>query len=151
MSTPSRVAQAVMQLREAEAKRANAQTFERLGDSLGAYCERVDAQQMEAAAEAVLRMQAGDVPVVRAMGEVVAQHIPDPADLRMACNIQDTLEHPDMVTAQASFERMQLLAELGSIEMALDLQKTIDPKNSIERMLGLQALSPENLPWTTIT
>lgn len=133
MST--KVSEAVMQLRKAELKRANAEIFVRLDDPVGAFFERKDAEKLEAAAETVLAVPERDIPVTRGCGEVVARQVPDPADLPAACYVQDSLEHPNVVTAQASLERTKLLTELGALEVALDLQQTVDVRNSLERLL----------------
>src|SRR5262249_47279156 len=54
---------------------------------------------------------------------------------RLGLELQDTLKAPELVSAQASLERMGLLSDVGCLEMALDLQRTLDPQNSVERML----------------
>src|SRR5262249_28439278 len=68
-------------------------------------------------------------------GELVLDSYPDAADQRIGLALQDTLKAPELVSAQASLERMNLLSELGCLELALDLQRTIDPQNSLERLL----------------
>src|SRR5262249_62286622 len=68
-------------------------------------------------------------------GEMVLDSYPDAADHRLGLDLQDTLAHPELVSAQASLERMSLLSELGCLEVALDLQRTLDPQNSLERLL----------------
>ena len=54
----------------------------------------------------------------------------------LAPYLRDTLEHPDILAAEASEARMQLAADAGVLEMAADAAETIQPKNSLERMLA---------------
>ena len=51
---------------------------------------------------------------------------------------RDTLETPDLVTATASLERLRLAHEVGCVELAQDAAETIQPRNSLERMLAGQ-------------
>jgi hypothetical protein len=50
-----------------------------------------------------------------------------------------------MAEAQASLERYKLLAEIGCVELDQDLASTIEPKNSIERLLAGQLASTHYL------
>jgi hypothetical protein len=138
MPARSKVAQAVMELREAQVKRARAEQFASWGDPVGRFYQRKDAEQLEASAEAVLMQQVGEVPVTRGMGDVAPIYLPEGTaivDRQIARSLSDSLTNPGMVEAQAALERSRLLMELGSLEMSLDLQKTIDVRNSIERLL----------------
>ena len=51
---------------------------------------------------------------------------------------RETLKAPNSVSAGASVERLRLLDNLGSLQMAVDAAETIDAKNSLEKMLAHQ-------------
>jgi hypothetical protein len=53
----------------------------------------------------------------------------------------DTLQTPDLVKATASLERLRLLREVGCVELAHDVAETIQPRNSLERLLAGQLAS----------
>ncbi|MEI7606183.1 MAG: hypothetical protein WCJ64_02240 [Rhodospirillaceae bacterium] len=52
--------------------------------------------------------------------------------------LKDTVAAPDLTTAVASRTRVELAAEAGALELAVDAAATIDAKNSLERMLAHQ-------------
>jgi hypothetical protein len=49
--------------------------------------------------------------------------------------LRDTVNNPDYVTVDASRDRLALASGAGVLEMALDASDTVDPKNSLEKML----------------
>jgi hypothetical protein len=70
----------------------------------------------------------GRYPVPAEMG-TGGELVPAEPDLR------DTVKNPDYVTVDASRDRLALASGAGVLEMALDASDTIDPKNSLEKML----------------
>ena len=55
-----------------------------------------------------------------------------------ALQIKNTLEKPSQVTLDASQARMELLDQVGTLEMGLDVAESIDARNSVEKMLAHQ-------------
>jgi hypothetical protein len=53
-------------------------------------------------------------------------------------DLRDTVKNPDYVTVDASRDRLALASGAGVLELALDASDTIDPKNSLEKMLAHQ-------------
>ena len=49
--------------------------------------------------------------------------------------LRDTVTNPDYVTVDASRDRLALANRAGALELALDASDTVDPKNSLEKML----------------
>ena len=121
----------------AEYKRAHAQVLSRINDPIAAHYERADAAKLDAEAQAALATP-DPLPVVRGGGEAILTRYPDPADDRVADWFVDTLQTPDLVKATASLERLRLLMEVGCVELAQDAAETIQPQNSLERMLAGQ-------------
>ena len=62
-------------------------------------------------------------------------------DDRVADWFVDTLQTPDLVKATASLERLRLLGDIGCVELAQDVAETIQPRNSLERLLAGQLAS----------
>src|SRR5262249_31901530 len=78
--------------------------------------DRKDADTLEAEAQAVLT-----TPItssIASCGERVLDSYPDADDHRLGLALQDTLKAPELVSAQASLERMHLLSEVGCLEVA---------------------------------
>jgi hypothetical protein len=50
---------------------------------------------------------------------------------------------PDMVTAHASLARLELVAQTGALDLAVDTAETIKARNSLEKMLG------SSIAWPT--
>ncbi len=46
--------------------------------------------------------------------------------------------HPDMITASARTNRLELAMEAGVLSMAVDAVDTVQPANSLEKMLAAQ-------------
>jgi hypothetical protein len=114
--------------------------MQRLGDPLAAAHERLDAQKREDAALEVLKPPEL-APTPPGSGEVAVFDYPDPADRNVGLHLLDTLRNPDMMAAQAGLERYKLLLDIGCVELDQDLARTIQPTNSIERMLAGQLAS----------
>ena len=51
---------------------------------------------------------------------------------------RDTLKEPSQINQEASIKRLEYLANAGIYETALDVAESIEPKNSLERMLAHQ-------------
>jgi hypothetical protein len=75
--------------------------------------------------------RAGRYPVPAEIG-TGGELVPGEPDLR------DTVKNPDYVTVDASRDRLALASGAGVLELALDASDTIDPKNSLEKMLAHQ-------------
>jgi hypothetical protein len=134
---PRTTTEALQKRASAEYKRAHAQVLSRLNDPIAAHFERADAAKLDEAAQAVLATP-DPLPVVRGGGEAILTRYPDQADDRVADWFVDTLQTPDLVKATASLERLRLLMEVGCVELAQDVTETIQPQNSLERMLAGQ-------------
>ena len=65
--------------------------------------------------------------------------------------LQDTLEHPQMISVVASENRMNAALSAGALEAALDAAQTIGAKNSIEKMLAHQMAAAHSLAMKTMT
>lgn len=101
------------------------------GDPIGARWNRLEARDMEAYARDLLELAPGEA-VIGAGGELV----PIRDDAENMPGLVDTVRHPDLVTAKACGARLDLAAEAGSLDMAIDAVDSIKAKNSLERMLG---------------
>jgi hypothetical protein len=134
---PRTTTEALQKLASAGHKRAHAQVLSRINDPIGAHFERADATQLEEAAQAALATPE-PLPVVRGGGEAILTRYPDEADDRVADWFVDTLKTPDLVKATASLERLRLAQEVGCVELTQDAAETIQPQNSLERMLAGQ-------------
>jgi hypothetical protein len=136
--------EALHALAHAERKRAVGDDLQRLGDSTGARWEHLEAQQLEDAARAVLQPTEMARPSMGG-GEMALYDYRDPDDRNAGLHLLDSLRSPGMAEAQASLERHKLVLELGCAELAQDLAATIQPTNSIERMLAGQLASAHYL------
>jgi hypothetical protein len=137
----SKTTEAIGQLYQADKKRAYADSLQRESHNpFDAALERLDATKLEAAAEDVLKMPEIARPSTHGGGMALYDY-PDPDDLYTGMHLRDTLRNPNMVEAQASLERHKLLLEIGCVDLGQDLASTIEPRNSIERMLAGQLAS----------
>jgi hypothetical protein len=134
---PRTTTEALKKRASAEYKRAHAQVLSRINDPIAAHYERADAAQLDAEAQAALDTP-NPLPVVRGGWEAILTQYPDQADDRVADWFVDTLQTPDLVKVTASLERLRLLMEVGCVELAQDAAETIQPQNSLERMLAGQ-------------
>ena len=141
----SKTTEAIGQLYQADRKRAHAEVMQREHrDPFDATLERLDAGKLEAAAEDVLKMPEIARPSTHG-GEMALYDYPDPDDRYVGFHLLDTLKHPNMAEAQACLERHKLLMEIGCVELDQDLASTIEPRNSIERLLAGQLASTHYL------
>jgi hypothetical protein len=140
--------QAVQQLTGAARKRGVAVGLARQGDATGAYFERKEAAALEHQAQAALTLPA---PLALSSGgealPVCAPAEEDDAKLYL----RDTLKNPDLVTAMASYDRMQLALQANCLDLALDCAETIQAANSAERMLAHQLAFAHHIAMTTAT
>jgi len=131
---------------EAQSLRATAEELEARStpDPLAAHFMRDDAAELEASAADVLALDTP--PQVGAGGELV------PAGEQIkhgGGNFIDTVEQPDAVTAEASMDRLKLADEgIQCVAMAVDAAKTIQAKNSIEKMMAHQLAAAHKLAMT---
>jgi hypothetical protein len=106
-------------------------------DPGGGWWERQEAQALDHEAHAVLSPP-GPLPLVRGGGEAICPHPLGRDEGRALPWFVDTLQTPDVVAAAASLERLRLLADVDCVELAHDTAETIQPHNSLERMLAHQ-------------
>jgi hypothetical protein len=59
--------------------------------------------------------------------------------------LRDTIKRPDVVTATATVERLRQAQAAGCLDTALDAADTIEPRNSLERMLAHQMAAAHNV------
>jgi hypothetical protein len=137
---PRTTTEAIQKRAAAEYKQAHAKVLSRINDPIGAHCERADATKLDEEAQAALATP-DPLPVVCGGGEAILTRYPDQADDRVADWCVDTLQTPDLVKATASLERLRLLMEVGCVELAHDVAETIQPRNSLERLLAGQLAS----------
>jgi hypothetical protein len=132
MGTPKErtVPQALRKQAAAAKKRAQALVSD---DPGGGWWERQEAQALDHEAHAVLSPP-GPLPLVRGGGEAICPH----DESRDIPWLVDTLQTPDVVAAEASLERLRLLADVGCVELACDTAESVRPHNSLERMLTHQ-------------
>jgi hypothetical protein len=136
METPKErtVPQALRKQVTAAKKHAQATVLKQCNDPTGAWWEEKEAVALEQEAQAVLTPP-GPLPLVRGGGEAICPHPLGHDESRDLAWFVDTLNTPDLVTATASLERLRLLSDVGCVELAQDTAETIQPRNSLERML----------------
>lgn len=111
-------------------------------DPTGAHFERREADEAETTAAHLLAIvQEGEKGTG---GELVPHHafgscVPD---------IKDTTERPDLVTAEASIQRLELAANADALSLAADAAESIQARNSLEKMLAHQAATAHKLAMT---
>ena len=100
-------------------------------DPTGARWNRIEAAQMERTAEALLTLT--EIPIEGAGGELTV-----PSERMSAPGIFDTVKRADMVTLQASHERIGIADEAGVFNLAFDAADAIKARDSVENMLAHQ-------------
>jgi hypothetical protein len=95
---------------------------------MDAYLNNRDAERYQAEADAF--MQPGEL--VRGAGEVV-RSVSGDSDLQPW--MVDTLANPNMIGVNASEQRLEIAAEAGVLEAAVDAAESVQAANSLERML----------------
>ncbi len=101
-------------------------------DSTGARFWRLEADADEAEAARLLRLPAS--PEVGAGNEL----IPAGGFDGINHSFVHTLSSPTSVTADASFDRLNLAEDAGVLTMAVDAAETVQAQNSLEKMLAHQ-------------
>jgi hypothetical protein len=116
---------------EAERKRAVAAHLARTGDAVGSSFELAEARRLDEEADLVLD------PIVHAMGPAT---ISAGGEIAHGSNrLADVARMPvDMVTIDASQERLALTEKVNVTTLALDIAQTIQATNSAEKMLAAQ-------------
>lgn len=145
---PQSTGDALRLLAGAQRKRAVAGAVEEY-DQIGARWERREADQMEANATAYLDIAAhkdGNTgPEVGNGGEMVP--VGDAYD-DMPSLVDTVRDNPDMVTSGVSTRRLELAAEAGALDMAVDAADTVEAANSLEKMLAHQLATSHALAMT---
>jgi hypothetical protein len=145
-TSKKQVEEAINNITEAKTLRATAKELESppCGDPLGASFMRLDADSLEDEARKSLQINEKDLPEVGAGGELTItkeQAIEVP-------KLINTVDKPDNITAEASRERLRLIAGGDCTGMALDAAETIQAKNSLEKMLAHQLAIAHKLAMT---
>lgn len=138
-------AEAVRMRAQAKRKRALATTMaEEWNDPTGARFERREAAEMQGIADHALNPSWHLPKPERGNGgELVA----DNRDNRLKRPfIVDTVkERPDLLTADASVQRLDLTADAGTTTLAVDAAASIEAQNSLERMLAHQMATAHSM------
>ena len=113
-----------------------------LSDPTGARFDRRYADDHDETANGLLSLQ--EIPAQGTGGELELL----PSDANELPGLIDTAAEPDLVTARASLERLNLAAEAGCLETAADAAESISAKNSLERMLAHQMAAAHKLAMT---
>lgn len=122
----------------AAVKRAQAPDLARHGDIGGALLERVEADDMDAAAAAFLDPRSHTRNPIKPGngGETILMTQDTRSDYP---RLVDTLTaSPDLLNAEAARTRLELASKAGVLTLGVDLAETIKARNSIERMLAQQ-------------
>jgi hypothetical protein len=116
---------------EAKRKHAVAAHLARNGDRIGSMLERAEAHRLDEEGDLVLD------PIVHAIGPAT---IGAGGEIAHGSNrLADIVRMPvDMVTVDASQERLALAEKAGVTTLALDAAATIAARDSLERMLAAQ-------------
>jgi hypothetical protein len=146
---PTTAADAVRLKVAARRKRALAPIMrEEWADPIGARFEMSEAAAMDARANEVLDpLTHSPVPIRQGNGgEAVVEDRKDPTEQNW---IRDTLkDRPDMLNAEASGARLELVAAAGFLTMAVDAAESVKAANSVERMLVHQMATAHKVAMT---
>ncbi|HEY0418117.1 MAG TPA: hypothetical protein VGC80_01220 [Acetobacteraceae bacterium] len=147
---PTSAADAVRLKTTARRKRALATTMrDDADDPTGARLELSEAVKMDALADATLNPlnNTGGTPQQGNGGEmVVDESKKDPT--KQSWIVDTVTERGDMLTAEASMERLDLVAAAGTLTMAVDAAESIQAANSLERMLVHQMATAHKVAMT---
>ena len=137
---PKNTADALRQQVYAARNRAEADALE-TSEPIQARWRRLEANDMEAYADSFLALPEEQIEV-GAAGEMLptGDSATDRPDL-----IDTVRSKPDKVTAQASLARLELLAQTGALDLAVDTADTIRARNSLEKMLAHQIAAAHGL------
>jgi hypothetical protein len=140
--TPTTVEQALQMQAGAETERAIGQAMiEEDGDRIEGRFHLAQARDMDAAVAAFMEVEAHGPVQAGNGGELV---VASKEALATIPGVIDTIkESPDMVAAAASRKRLELAG--NSLTLAIDAADTIQPKNSLERMLAHQLAQSHRL------
>ena len=131
---PSEIIGALSRQVSADNLRAIAKAARGRGETTIANCREIEADEMDAAAAAIL-VAAEPFGPPGIGGELV----PDADFMETAPAVFDTLKSsPDMMHATASRERLSLAAAAGALVQGADIAETMKARNSLERMLAQQ-------------
>ena len=101
-------------------------------DPTGARMVRREADEMEKAATESLALL--ETPLVGTGGEL---HLSQEQAYKLP-GLADTVENPDGVTVQASYQRLNLAEDANCMSLAADMAETIQAQNSMEKSLAHQ-------------
>jgi hypothetical protein len=113
----------------ANKKRALAREFVS-SDPVGARWYDLESDEHEGHAAEILTL-----PGRRRTGTGGELHLSECAALEKP-GLADTVESPNLVTAEASLGRLELAADAGCLALAADAAETIGAGNSLEKMLA---------------
>jgi hypothetical protein len=128
---PKNTADALRQQVYAARNRAEANALES-SEPIQARWRRLEANDMEDYAENFLALPNEEIEV-GAVGEMVptGERAMERPDL-----IDTVRSKPDVVTARASLARLDLVAQTGALNLAVDTADAIKARNSLEKMLA---------------
>jgi len=137
---PKNTTDALRQLAYAARNRAEANALE-ASEPIQARWLRLEANDRETCAETFLALPDEEIEV-GAAGEMVptGERAIDRPDL-----IDTVRSKPDMVTARASLARLDLVAQTGALNLAVDTAEAIKARNSLEKMLAHQIAAAHGL------
>jgi hypothetical protein len=115
---------------EAKQRRLAAERMRTRGDLVGPRYELAKAERLEQTAELLLD------PVVRTTGPVTIGNGGEIAAESMHPFTDTVRERPDMLTIDASRQRMDLADRANVLQLGLDAAQTIQAENSLEKMLA---------------
>ena len=108
-------------------------------DPTGARWDRRDAADADRRADEILTLP--EVRAIGAGGELHLSRVDASEKPGLACTVAD----PDLVTVEASRDRLELAADAGALALAVDTADTIRAGNSIEKMLSHQLAAAHTL------
>jgi hypothetical protein len=137
---PKNTTDALLQQAYAARNRAVAKELA-VSDPTAARWALLEAADMDKYAAAYLEIAPGSVEVGSGGEMVPTSNIADESTA-----LVDTIRSaPDMVTARASIARINLIAETGDLDLAMDAAETIKARNSLEKMLAHQIAAAHGL------
>jgi hypothetical protein len=114
---------------DAKQRRLAAEDMQTRGDQVGPRYELAEAERLEQEAELILMPTTGPLTIGNG-GELAAESMRP---------FTDTVrERPDMLTIDASRQRMELADRANVLQLGLDAAQTIQATNSLEKMLAHQ-------------
>lgn len=116
-------------------------------DPTGARWHRLEAAEMDANAVAFLNLAAHYKrgPQVGNGGEMVP--VGESCDALPGL-VETVRQNPSLVTASASTKRLELAADAGALDMAVDAAETLRARSSLEKMLAHQLATSHALAMT---